>query len=465
MTNMRSGTSWVLAFSGLLLAGAGCTESFTATGGSGGGTSSGGGGATTTSSGGATTTSSSSSSTSACMGNETQPCYEGDPKTKGVGVCKAGVNKCVNGEWSATCYGQVLPSTEACDGHDNDCNGKVDEGCSCTDGKTQDCNAGSGTPGVGICKSGTQTCNNGSWGECVGAVGAGDETCANPGADDDCDGTKDNIPNLNTACTTQQPGACSVGTRQCQGGDTLMCVASVMATTETCANQGTDNDCDGVVDNVMGNGEACTISIAQLGLSCDGTKQCAQGGPQAGMQICLPTVVHVQDFANQGNWQTSGEWQIGEAQGSSGQTVGNPDPAMDHSGTNDNKLAGYVIGGNAQNQIHEPEYLTSPNIDTTKLGDQAFLTYFSVLNTNGALVMKDTVEVSTNGGNAWTTIWTNPDVSPVYESGWNLHYLDISAFKSQTFRVRFGVEVVTLGPIVSSWSIDDVGIASCPVGG
>ncbi len=73
---------------------------------------------------------------------------------------------------------ECTPSTEVCDGQDNDCDGATDEGLS------QSC----GTD-VGECQAGTQACQSGSWGPCQGEVGPATETC--DGLDNDCDGTAD----------------------------------------------------------------------------------------------------------------------------------------------------------------------------------------------------------------------------------------------------------------------------------
>jgi len=102
----------------------------------------------------------------------TQQCGSSD-----MGECEYGTETCTAGSWGA-CVGEVGPTTEVCNGLDDDCDGTVDEGL------TQQC----GTD-VGECEYGTETCSAGSWGSCVGEVGQTTEVCN--GLDDDCDGTVD----------------------------------------------------------------------------------------------------------------------------------------------------------------------------------------------------------------------------------------------------------------------------------
>jgi hypothetical protein len=110
--------------------------------------------------------------------NLTRACYTGPSGTQGVGECKAGIQICTNGVWG-TCQGEVLPQSEICDGKDNNCNGQIDEGFnvgqSCTaglgecartgqyvckaDGSTTECNAVAGAPTTEICDGKDNDCD------------------------------------------------------------------------------------------------------------------------------------------------------------------------------------------------------------------------------------------------------------------------------------------------------------------
>ncbi len=59
---------------------------------------------------------------------ETRECYSGAAGTQGKGACKAGKQRCIDGNWGP-CVGEVIPKSEQCNGIDDDCDGQVDGNC------------------------------------------------------------------------------------------------------------------------------------------------------------------------------------------------------------------------------------------------------------------------------------------------------------------------------------------------
>ena len=82
-----------------------------------------------------------------------ESCYEGPAVNINVGECRAGVRHIIDGK-RGICVGQVLPTTEICDGKDNDCDGNVDY-------KAVDTNLTCDTRKPGDCASGLTACSNG----------------------------------------------------------------------------------------------------------------------------------------------------------------------------------------------------------------------------------------------------------------------------------------------------------------
>ena len=145
----------------------------------------------------------------------------------GTGACAREVAACVDGRPQECVPGQ--PSAEVCNGIDDDCDGVVDNGATCTGGKTcQDgacaCPQGQTECG-GVCvDTGTNpshcgACDvpcDGGTGTCRGGRCARPEACN--GADDDLDGVVDDgaaCPH-NQVCLDGRCG-CPAGTQDCDG--------------------------------------------------------------------------------------------------------------------------------------------------------------------------------------------------------------------------------------------------------
>jgi hypothetical protein len=432
----------VLAASLALLAAAGCGETFVSS-------SSGTGGAAGSSNAGAA----GNAGSPACNDGETQKCYEGDPANAGKGICTFGQQQCQNGVWGKCDGGDVMPTTETCDGKDSDCDGTKNNGCKCNAGETQTCFPFSGgRPGVGPCKNGMQTCDDGILSSCKGAVGPSTEDCANMGVDDDCNGAPDDIEKFGGPCNTPLSGICKTGHFHCEAGSPgLVCKADKMPTAETCDGQ--DDDCNEVVDDVTG---PCPLTAS--GKQCTGFKGCAGNS-----ETCTVASFFSDDFADDFiQWAMTGQWEIGPAEPGGGSGVGHPDPGEDHSNGDDDRLAGIVIGGDVSSQSGPAMLLTSPKIDlTTSDANTAWLSFYRWLNSDIYPAMTHFIEVSEDGGASWLPLWNNEGV-PLQEDGWSLQLYDVSKHRSPSFRVRFGVKVTASVVSASSWNIDDVVIASCP---
>ena len=160
-----------------------------------------------------------------------------------LGVCVTGTLSCTGG--MEQCTGATTADVETCGDSpalDEDCDGLVDENCSCISGTSQNCYAGPlGAIAEGetsACGQGTQTCTSGTMGPCMSQTLPVPEDCANQGTDDDCNGVVDDVKGLDTACTAWfARGACRVGTLQCRPGIAAARCVSAPSRLRSCATR------------------------------------------------------------------------------------------------------------------------------------------------------------------------------------------------------------------------------------
>ncbi|ADO72424.1 MopE-related protein [Stigmatella aurantiaca] len=170
--------------------------------------------------------------------------------TGGNGLCAIGLVNCVNG--ALACVQQNAPASEVCDGLDNNCNGASDEE---NPGGLKVCSTGK----IGACAEGVTNCRYGAI-ECVQVRAPSSEVCdgkdndCNGQTDEgvknayyrDADGDGYGNPGSAVyACSA--PTGYVANSGDCDDGSSL----SRPNTAETC--DGRDNDCDGVVDEGVTN--------------------------------------------------------------------------------------------------------------------------------------------------------------------------------------------------------------------
>jgi len=206
------------------------------------------------------------------------------PTTCGLGLCagNAGFETCSAGTWgSNTCNPFAGATAEICNGlADEDCDGTIDNGCSCTNGATQQC----GTSNVGACKYGTSTCTSGTWGACVGNIEPVTEICGN-GIDENCDGFVDE--GCVVACVDNDLDGYNITGGVCGPVDCNDNNGAIHPGASDANCNGVDDNCNGQIDEgYVATSTSCGVGacaasgqlVCTLGLTHD---TCTAGTPTA----------------------------------------------------------------------------------------------------------------------------------------------------------------------------------------
>lgn len=372
---------------------------------------------------------------------------------------KCALGKC--GGDPRPCPGQDTCNVGACDEAMETCVIALADGAACDDGdpctESGTCSAGACVKGPDACAKLATDCIDATCNPVVGCVknnkldgtGCGMSFCSNG----TCKTGHCDITAINEGVACDDGKFCTVGDRCTSGfclGDQNPC-----PTGDQCIKGVCDEDAKQCVETTISDNSPCDDGDACTANEFCSSDLCIGGLP--------PTTLFSEGFATSGKgWVLGPEWQIGQAKASLGQQRGNPDPAVDVTG--DGNVAGVALGGNATisggDPTHGSYYLTSPPIDTLVAG-ALYLTFYRWLNSDITPYMHNTVEVSSDGV-TWTVLWETGGV-PVTDAAWTFQALDITDFKSDTTRVRWGFSIGNAAVFrVSSWNLDKIKIQNAP---
>jgi len=208
-----------------------------------------------------------------------------------VAPCSYGKQYCSNETFIGStifgmCENAVNPQNEACDDEDNDCDGSIDEGCSCDAEQTKKCGIG-----VGMCTYGKQECKDGLFTECKDAIQPKEELCSD-NLDNDCDGSIDEgcpciepmtKKELTSRPCAKQEGVCKGLNQTCISGIFADCDYTGIISyeiIESKCNDNLDNDCDKKTDGedltACGSTSNVKCSDGTIIDNCSGSKLCTK---------------------------------------------------------------------------------------------------------------------------------------------------------------------------------------------
>jgi hypothetical protein len=399
---------------------------------------------------------------------------------------------------SESCVGNVCTAPSCSDGVKN--GGETDVDCGGPD--CDPCNDSQDCVDDSDCQSGVCTS------EFCAAPSCGDGVLNGPETDVDCGGscsgcTEGKICNTDTDCLSQYcleglcaaadclsdadcaafTGQCTVGAcddvrktcealasnegNGCDDGD--LCTTGDICAAGTCSS-GSPVNCShlsttcelGVCNAADG---ACVTQSANEGNACNDGNACTVASVCSSGQCQDPNapgyVFHDTFANNAAGWTLGTNWGIGPAATSACSTCPGNDPALDHTPTADNGIAGVVIGGCTPTATHSDYCLTSPVINTTGL-QSVWLTYWRHLHADFSPYMVSTVQAF--NGSSWQTVWTTGGSPCTNDTNWTEMAHNVSAHSNANFRVRFCYSIGSTGVFASGgWNLDDVtvGPAQC----
>ncbi len=414
--------------------------------------------------------------------NNEDPCNDFDPCTVDD-ACSAGL--CVS--VAKNCGDNNACTNDSCDAATGDCLHTDNNDATCEDGNP--CTTAQYCYNAQCLSDGSLNCND-------------DNQCTK----DSCDPV--------TGCKHENlsDSACSDG-NPCTNGDFCADGACLAGDPTTCNddNKCTTDSCDSAVGGCVNlanaatcdDGDPCTLADTCTQTVCEGTPNTCDQGPYNATTCSTMTCDYTDGVCKQNNstvwsgtfktaagWKLQGEWQIGMAMASTGETFGWADPASDDDADGDGYVAGTVIGGDISNTPHDWYFLTSPVIDLSAHATSTYLysdpaaTSWNQYNQSLVLAFQWRASLSATGGQYLTVQWTGDGknwatfqdpISTYNDSYWRdpsamsptgEYMLIPKPMLTKHFQFRIGYKITAVEaivPLVSGLSIDapQIGIGNC----
>jgi len=145
-------------------------------------------------------------------------------------------------------------------------------------------------------------------------------------------------------------------------------------------------------------------------------------------------------------WSYQGQWAWGVPQGNSG------DPSSGYTGSN---VVGYNLAGAYANNLSST-YCTTTSFDCSD-ASQVYFSFYKWLGVESSSYDHASIEISSNGGSSWTTIWNHSGGSTA-STDWTYEEYDLSSELAghNDCLIRWSMGPTDSSVTYCGWNIDDV---------
>ncbi len=218
----------------------------------------------------------------------------------------------------------------------------------------------------------------------------------------------------------------------------------------------------GDVDLAASHGNILDVMVPANGILVNGNPYpSADQSPQG--QIMILETLYWQDFEGSHNWELTGEFEVDVPDGMGG-SPGNPNPSEAVSGS---KILGTDLTGLGANPYHYESDLTeaasylatSPTIDAFYYKN---LNLFFRRHLNIEVWDESLIQVSTDDGSSWNTIWESSSYLSDFQWINEQIYIPDQYAATDKLKIRYALGPTDGFSNYSGWNIDDVYVTGGP---